>query len=368
LPIFIPVNTPRSIVCLLFFFVITGCGQENDRVKPRRGPITESVYATVVVLPEELYRAHASVGGIAEKIMVKEGDTVLTGAPIMHITNTAPELNVRNARLALQLAEEEYTGKAAVLERIKDDIEVARLTMQQDSVDFMRQKRLRENNIGTEAEYDRRKLAYEVSKKTLARLEDELIRTRIQLETKLEQARNTYETTLTNAQDYTVTSKIDGKVYGLYKEVGEFVNFQEPVAAIGSSSKFIIEMLVDEVDIARVFPDQQVIITLDAFEDQAFRARITRILPQKDERTQTFTIEAKFEESPPSLYAGLSGEANIIIRRKDNVLLIPREYLMDQDKVRTEEGVIGVTTGLMSMEEVEILSGLDTTTYLYRPQ
>ncbi len=358
----------RIAVLSFLLFITLSCSQENDRIKAWRGPVTESVYATVVVLPEQLYQAHATVGGIIEEIMVSEGDSVKRGTPLIQITNTAPELNVKNAKLALELAEEELKGKAAIMKRIEDDIEVARLNMQQDSVDFMRQKRLRENNIGTEAEYDRRKLAYEVSQKTLARLEDELVRTRIQLETQLKQARNNYETTLTNAGDYKVTSKIDGKVYGLYKEVGEFVSFQEPVAAIGRADAFLVEMLVDEVDIARLSVGQPVIITLDAFGDQAFRARITRILPQKDERTQTFTVEAHFDERPPSLYAGLSGEANIIIERKENALLIPRDYLVGGSSVMTEEGPIEVETGLKSMEHVEILSGLDTTTYLYKPE
>lgn len=354
---------------LLAFLILTaaGCSKDDERAKPVRGNITESVYATVVVLPDSLYQVYAAVGGLVEQIMVEEGDTVRPGQPLMHITNTAPELNVRNARLALELAEEEYQGQAAVLKRIQDDIEVARLNMKQDSVDFMRQKRLRENNIGTDAEYDRRKLAYEVSRKTLARLEDELQRTRIQLETKLKQARNNYETTLSNASDYTVTSKINGKVYGLYKEPGELVNFQEPVASIGSAGNFMLEMLVDEVDIARITEGQSVYITLDAFDNEAFRAHITRILPQKDERTQTFTAEGVFDEVPEKLYAGLSGEANIVIQRKEDALLIPRSYLQG-NQVRTTDGMREVETGLISMEQAEIISGLDTSIYIYPPQ
>ncbi len=358
----------RNITLLLSLLLLISCSKEDERIRPSIGAITESVYATVVVLPDSLYRSHAVVGGIVENIFVNEGDIVSTGQPIMHISNTAPELNVRNARLALELAEEEYNGKAAILKRIEDDIAVARLNLKQDSIDYMRQKRLHESNIGTDSEYDRRKLAYEIYQKSLTRLENERLRTTIQLETQLKQARNNYEVTLSNADDYTVTSKISGKVYGLYKEVGEFVNFQEPVAAIGSNSDFIIEMLVDEVDISRLSEGQVVVITLDAFEGEAFTAHITRILPQKNERTQTFTVEAVFDEAPQTLYAGLSGEANIIIKRKQKVMLIPRNYLVGETQVRTEEGLVQVETGLMSMEEVEIISGIDSTTFIYKPE
>ena len=39
----------------------------------------------------------------------------------------------------------------------------------------------------------------------------------------------------------------------------------EPLASIGSATDFVIEMLVDEVDIVKISKDQKVIITLDAY-------------------------------------------------------------------------------------------------------
>ena len=47
-------------------------------------------------------------------------------------------------------------------------------------------------------------------------------------------------------KDFAVKSKINGKVYALYKEPGEIVTTMEPLASIGSATNFIIEMLVDE--------------------------------------------------------------------------------------------------------------------------
>ena len=40
---------------------------------------------------------------------------------------------------------------------------------------------------------------------------------------------------------------------------------------------------------------------------------------------------------PNVLYPGLSGEANIIIAKKENVLTIPKEYLIDGNKVKTDK-------------------------------
>ena len=119
-------------------------------------------------------------------------------------------------------------------------------------------------------------------------------RTKKELETQAKQAQNTYKSSKINTDEYTVTSKINGKVYALYKNTGEIVTTMEPLASVGSATDFIIEMLVDEVDIVKIEKGQKALITLDAYSSEVFEARINKIYPQKDSRSQTFKIEALF--------------------------------------------------------------------------
>ncbi|MDJ0646791.1 MAG: HlyD family efflux transporter periplasmic adaptor subunit, partial [Flavobacteriaceae bacterium] len=161
--------------------------------------------------------------------------------------------------------------------------------------------------------------------------------------------------------------KINGKVYALYKEPGEIVSTREPLAAVGSALNFIIEMLVDEVDIVRIAENQEVLISLDAYEGLVFKGSVTKIYPKKDERNQTFTVEALFHTPPKKLYPGLSGEANIVIAKKDNVLAIPKAYLIDENKVKTDDGLVEITIGLENMDLVEVVAGINESTYIYKP-
>jgi multidrug efflux pump subunit AcrA (membrane-fusion protein) len=142
----------------------------------------------------------------------------------------------------------------------------------------------------------------------------------------------------------------------------------EPVASIGSATTFIIEMLVDEVVIVKINLEQDVLITLDAYKGTVFNAKVSKILPKKDERNQTFKVEALFTETPKVLYPGLSGESNIIISKKDNVLTIPKNYIIDNNQVKTDEGFVTITKGLENMEFVEITSGITKNTYIYKPE
>ncbi|WP_040495335.1 efflux RND transporter periplasmic adaptor subunit [Fulvivirga imtechensis] len=357
----------RLLLTISVVFTFASCNNDDQRIQPKVGSITESVYASVTLQPEGLYSAYAAASGIVAEIYVKEGDAVQRGGRIMQITNDAPQLNMENARLALELARNNYKGRSAVLKELEKEIEVATLKLKQDSINFFRQKNLWQKNIGTQNEYDARKIAYEMAQSNLLALENRYERSKNELETQLRQAENTYRTALIATDDYTVTSKIEGKVYDVLKEPGELVGPQEPVASIGSAEDFVIKMLIDEVDIARVKLGQRVLITLDAYGNRVFEGELTKIYPQKNERTQTFTAEARFSKPPGTMYPGLSGEANIVVEHKENALIIPRSYLINENAVKTDQGVVEVETGLYSMDEVEIRSGLVAGTYIYKP-
>ena len=136
---------------------------------------------------------------------------------------------------------------------------------------------------------------------------------------------------------------------------------------VGRRDTFLVELLVDEVDVVRVKTGQTALISLDAYGDRVFEAVVDKIYPQKDARNQTFKVEARFNTPPETLYPGLSGEANIVIARREEVLTIPRSYLVGKDSVLTPDGLRKVTTGLQTLERVEITSGLEPGSQLLNP-
>ncbi len=357
----------RYFLLFAFVFILISCSEKDQRIFPKKTRLTESVYASATIQPDSLYNAYAIVAGILDKNMVKEGDRVQKGEALVHINNNAPKLNTANARLALELAQENYSGSAAILRSLEDEIHAADLTFYNDSINYYRQKRLWEQKIGSKVEYDNRLLTYELAKNRLNVLKANYSRTKKELETQLRQARNSYSASQINSGDFTVTSKINGTVYALFKEPGEIVSTLEPLASVGSSTVFVIELLVDEVDIVKLELGQKALITLDAYPRQVFVAKISKIYPRKDERSQTFMVEALFEQPPKTLYPGLSGEGNIIISEKDGALTIPKEFLLNGNQVLTEDGPVDVMVGLQNLDRVEIVKGIDETTQLIKP-
>ena len=147
------------------------------------------------------------------------------------------------------------------------------------------------------------------------------------------------------------------------------VSPQTPVAVLGDADEFILELQVDEYDIARVKPGQKVLLNLDSYKGQVFEARVYKVNPAMNERTRSFTVEADFVTTPPTLYPNLTTEANIVIQTKQNALTIPREYLLDSSYVLTEgEEKVKVETGLKDYQKVEILDGLTKEDVIVKPQ
>lgn len=358
----------KHVLWMFFTTVLISCADKEEKILPTVTGITELVYSSVTIQPDSLYQVYASVHGILDKNLVEEGDDVKKGTPLLQIINSNPKLNTENAKLSFELAQKNYNGNAAILSSIEEEIKSATLKMINDSINYCRQKNLWSQQIGSKIEYDTKKLAYELSTNSLSLLKNKYDRTREELKTRLQQAKNNYKTSVITTKDFTISSKINGKVYGLYKNPGEIINAIEPIAAVGSATIFVVEMLVDEVDIVKIKKKQKAIITLDAYNGEVFTGKVSKIYPKKDERNQTFMVEALFDKSPEVLYPGLSGEANIIIAQKKEVLTIPKEYLIDGTKVKTEKGTVEIVIGLQSMDTVEILSGITEDTWIYKPE
>ncbi|MFD0976904.1 efflux RND transporter periplasmic adaptor subunit [Salinimicrobium gaetbulicola] len=358
----------RQISILLLCMTLISCSGKEDKIYPKKTMITESVYSSVTIQPDSLYQAFAIVNGILDENLVEEGDPVKKGDPIAQIINNTPKLNAENARMTLELARKNYSGDATVLSGIEDELKAAELQFINDSINYNRQKKLWAQGIGSKSAFESRQLAYEISFSNLDRLQNKYKRTRNELRTLLQQAENNYRLSQINTTDFTVKSKINGKVYALHKKEGEIVTTSQPIASVGCADNFVIEMLVDEVDIVKIQKGQSVLLTLDSYPGEVFQAEVSKIYPKKDERNQTFLVEAIFEIEPKVLYPGLSGEANIIISQKKDALVIPRNYLKENDSVLTEEGFVKVNTGLSSLDSVEIKNGITSETAIFKPE
>jgi multidrug efflux pump subunit AcrA (membrane-fusion protein) len=356
----------KLIGSILIIFLFISCGEEQEKVNPKEETITESVYASGIVKSSDQYQVFSPVNGIIQRIFVTEGDSIKQGGSILQVTNEMARLNIEGAQLGVESAS--INANRDKLNELQANINFLKTKMQNDSMLMERQRGLWNQQIGTRIELEQRELAY---RNSIAGYDAAASRYRDlqrQINFASEQSRNNLKMSKTVAGDFTIKSNMNGKVYSLFKNEGEMVNTQTPIAVIGGDGEFILELQVDEYDIGKILPGQKVLITMDSYKNNVFEAEVTRVLPLMNERTRSFTIEAIFTKRPAALYPNLTTEANIVLQTRENAITIPRDFLVNDTMVILADGKKRkVVTGVMDFQKVEILSGLTTSDEIMKP-
>ncbi len=364
--LFIKFAFMRYLFILLFCLFLFGCKKKQEFVNPTVSSITQSVYASGIIKSKGQYQAFAIVSGIIDSIYVTEGSKVKKGDPILFISSQAQELNRKNAELSASFSD--FSANEGKLNEAKLYVELTRNKMKNDSILFIRQMNLWNQQIGTKIELEQRELNFQNSKMSYSSAIVKFNDLNRQLLLASSQSKNNYLISSRQEKDFTLRSEIDGVVYDLLKLKGELVGPQTPLAIIGDLDRFVLEMQVDEYDIFKLRLGQQLLVTLDSYKGQVFNAKLTKILPIMNEKSKTFTVEAEFITVPLMLYPNISFEANIIINTKKQALLIPREYLIHDSIVVLSSGdSLVIKTGLKDYKKVEVLSGIDNNTKLSKP-
>jgi RND family efflux transporter MFP subunit len=350
----------------LVFILFDACKIEQATLQPVQEMITESVYASGTIKSKSQYQVYSSVNGLIEEVLIGEGDLVKKGDPIIRLTNKTAVFNTELAKIAADYSAVNLNTEK--LDQLKINIDLTETRMQQDATLLARQRNLWSQQIGTHNDLEQRELAYKNAVNNYEAAKLRYVELKKQIVFQEKQSKKSLQLSSSIAGDFNIKSETAGRVYNIFKKKGEMVTTQSPVALIGSTDIFMIELQVDEYDITRVKLGQKILVSMDSYKDNIFEAIVDKIIPMMNERTKSFTVEAVFVKQPPALYPNLTCEANIVIQQKDKALLIPRNYLLPGDFVLIQGNEKRkVTTGLKDYQKVEITSGLTVTDVLLKP-
>jgi HlyD family secretion protein len=139
------------------------------------------------------------------------------------------------------------------------------------------------------------------------------------------------------------------------------------IVVLGDISRMFILCQVDETDIAGVEVGQHCDITVDAYPNELFEGKVTRIDPQAKVQQNVTTIPVTVEIDNPDirLKPQMNASVELIIARHQNVLTVPNEAIQEQDgrstvqvRVAGRSVVREVQVGIAGRDTSEILSGL----------
>lgn len=351
----------RPIYFILSILALVSCSKKKDEIHPVRKDIIQAVYASGRLFPEKHYTVVSKFPGYIQKIHVAAGDKVKTGQVLLTVRNEVGRLNTITAKNEVDLARQNADENGSLLSALKQEVNSALAKYKLDSLTYKRTSELQKQNATSTQAFDQSRTQFEISQATYKRALDNFNNTRNRLQIELKNAENLYHAQASTENDYTILSVIDGKVYDVLPQEGDLVNIQSPLMEIGDSVNFEVELSVDETDISYLTLGQEITYSIDAFPDKIFKGNITWLYPKVNQASKTSRVKGSFKyEKNLELYSGMSVEANIVYREKKNALVIPKDYLVEGNKVfvKSKDEPQTVQTGIGNLEFVEIVSGL----------
>lgn len=317
-----------------------------------RGLVGETVTNTRAGTIKACQRARLAPpsGGQIARLPVKKGDHVRAGQVLLELWND-------DVRATLMLAERDAIAARARADEACVAADVARRESE-------RLAKLVESNLVAIETAERAKGEAD-SRAAACRAATQNIKV---AEARIEQAKASMERTLLRAPFDGIVAEING-------EIGEFVTPSPvgiptpPAVDVVDTSCIYVTAPIDEVDAPRIREGMPARVSLDAFRDRTFAARVRRVAPyvlDVEKQARTVEVEAELQDiQSATLLPGYSADIEVILQEQPDALRIPARALIDgkrvfvYDPAEKRVHVREVQVGLRNWEYAEITSGLE---------
>ncbi len=317
-------------------------------VEAQLGNITEKALATGQIEPRQKFRVKSKISGVVQRCYVEVGDTVKPGDPLFEITPdpTPAELVEGERRVEMALA---------AFTRAEND--------------FRRVSELSREGVVSRGDLDAAQEAYDRTRSDLARTRDNLQLIR---KGRIE-GRGTAMESIVRATERGVVLE---RLVNPGDPVVPLTSYQPgtDMATVADMGDLIFKGTVDEIDVGKLAAGTLARLKLGPLPDRPVTGRLARIAPQAKEKdnARLFEVEIELDPAPDvTLRAGYSATADLVIREKKDVLVLPERLVTFEDggkkaSVEVPDGnpeapprKVEVKTGLSDGLNVEILSGLN---------
>jgi HlyD family secretion protein len=316
-----------------------------------RGLVAETVTNTRAGTIKACQRARLAPpsGGQIAKLPVKKGDRVQAGQVLLELWND-------DVRAQLTLAERDVVASRARADEACVAAAVSKRESERLTSLVARSLVAIDTAERAKGEADSSEAACRAATQNI-----QVAQARIQ------QAQASMERTLLRSPFAGIVAEING-------EIGEFVTPSPvgiptpPAVDVVDTSCIYVAAPIDEVDAPRIREGMQARVSLDAFRDRIFAARVRRVAPyvlDVEKQARTVEIEAELQDiADTTLLPGYSADVEVILQERPDVLRIPTRALIDGKRVFVYDPdaerlhAKEVQTGLRNWEYVEITGGL----------
>lgn len=340
-----------------------------------RGDILATITTNGKITPVLPFEAHASAPALVKRVLVREGDPVKAGQLLLELNTSEAQAEAAKALAQLRAAQasmqaiqaggtrEEILTTRAELVKAQTDRDTAQRNLnamrrlQQQGAASAGEVRDAENQLeraDAQVNLLQQKLKARYSGPQVAQVEA--------LQNEGQAAYNAAQTVLRNS---IVRAPSSGVVYSLPVRAGGFVNTGDLLVEVADLSTVEVHAFVDEPDIARLSPGEEVKITWDAMPGRRWQGTVTRLPAQivKYQTRNVGEVVCRVPNPGDHLLPNTNVNVTIITAEHRNVLMVPREAVRMDGKTWVFQVVNGqlqqrqVQVGISNLTQAEV-SGL----------
>src|SRR5690554_523105 len=329
------------------FFLYNKSKKKPDIYETRNPFVSDVIKKTVAtgsVVPRYEIDIKPQVSGIIERLYVEAGECIEKDQVIAHIKIIPDMVNLNAAETRLNRAKIRYEDARNDFERLED---------------------LFNKEVISWEEFKNARVSYDSAKEELTAAENNLELIKNGVTKKAQSTTNTL-----------VRSTITGMVLDVPVKVGNSViqsntfNDGTTIATVADMNDMIFKGKVDETEVGKISSGMLIELEIGAIEKEKFQAFLEYISPKGVEENGAIQFEIKASVNlldNQFIRAGYSANANIVLDKKDSVLVIPEGLLKfenDSSFVEIQTDLDQqfrkqyVQTGLSDGINIEITSGL----------
>lgn len=263
----------------------------------QRGSISKTIQFTGNIDAYQTANIYPKVSGNLEEEFVNIGTYVQKGQLLALIDTTIYSQNVGQARGTFMQAQ---------------------ATLTNTKINYERNKSLLEQNLIAKQDLDNSETAYKVA------------------QAQEEAAQANYRNAVTQLSYCRILATFSGYITRRYFDPGVYVTAS--TNAQGSTLFTLAEIQQVKIMVNVLENDVQYLVnitgadvTVDAYPNQVFKGRITRISQQFDLATRTMPVEVDLDNAQHLLKPGMFANINLVLARKDDVLILPTQDIMKDD-------------------------------------
>jgi HlyD family secretion protein len=314
------------------------------QVEVIQGSIVEKAVAVGQIQPRQKFSVKSKISGIVKRALAQVGDTVKAGDPLFEIAPDPTPLEVTE---------------------VDRQVESAAASFRKAEGDYQRSLQLSRSGVLPKSDVEAKKESYDLAHVAL---------------TKAEQNRDlTRKGRLTvSGTESIIRAPAAGTILTRTVNPGDpivpLTSYQPgtEMATIADMRDLIFKGTVDEIDVGKLAVGMTTRIKVGALPTDVVTGRVSRIAPQAQQKEGATLFDVEVELDPTNkitLRAGYSANADVIIREKKDVLVIPERLVTFADggkKASVEvpgsdpksPKKVDIKTGISDGLNVEVLSGL----------